>query len=57
MIGELFVTFVADQKKLGRDLADDYCMEIRPDEAWKKLMQRRLDKKIDYLQMKRRKFD
>lgn len=53
---EMFDTCEADQKKLGRDLEDDYNMTFLPNEKWLKLMQNKLDEQIEYLQMKRRKF-
>ncbi|MBX9637680.1 MAG: hypothetical protein K2Q45_09045 [Nitrosomonas sp.] len=53
---ELFDTFEADQKKLDRDLEDDYDMTFVPNEKWKKLMQKKLDEQIEYLKIKRQKF-
>lgn len=53
---EVFDTFVYEQKKIGNDLTREYGEWI-PDHHWKQLMQKRLDKQIETLQIKRTKFN
>lgn len=55
--GEAFDTFIADQKKHGKDPTEGYEKTWEPDWFWKKLMKERLDQKINRLQDKRRKLD
>jgi hypothetical protein len=54
--GEVFDTFAYEQKKKGHDLTQEYGEWI-PDHHWKQLMQKRLDKQIENLQIKRTKFN
>lgn len=57
VLGELFDTFVVDQEKKGRDIFSEYDPIFFPDYRWKQLMQSKLEKQIEHLQMKKRKFD
>lgn len=57
VLGELFSTFVADQKKKGRDIFSEYEPIFVPDYCWKQLMQNKLEKQIEHLQMKKKKFN
>jgi hypothetical protein len=56
--GEAYDTFESALRKSGKDVSDlGYELELVPSAAWKRLMRKQLDTKIENLQEKRRKLD